>query len=120
MSDFMTCGNASITLEQALSAIMTKTSTGDISVRTMLVEACATDAIDCSNNAVPLDQLLKSAIGIDAGCAKPALRLGITVEALATHLGLAFASNAAAKAALGGGGFTYYDTTLNAWGITLP
>lgn len=118
MSDFLDCGNANITLEQALSAIMTKTSTGDIAVRTMIVEACATDAIDCSNNAIPLDQLLKSAIGIDAGCSKPALRLGLKREALANAIGaVSYADLTAANTALAAG-VIFFNVALAKLDIT--
>lgn len=96
MADFISCDNANLTIEQLAGALLTKTSTGDIAVRVMLVEACADDAIDCSNNAVPLDQLLKASIGIGE-CSKPALRLGLKKTALLTALGIpTYANNAAA------------------------
>lgn len=117
--DFLSCENAHLTTEQVMSALVTKTSEGDWGIRTMLVEACSENAVDCSNNAIPFDTQFKKCIGISAECSLPALRLGISKEALATHLGLAYANNAAAKTALGAAGFQFYNTTTNAWAITV-
>lgn len=117
MADYIDCTKKDLTPEQLMAALLTKDADGNVAIRTMLVDACAEDAIDCSKAALPLKANLSKAIGVN-DCGKPALRLGITVEALTTHLGLAFVDNGTAKTALGSAGFTYYDTTLNAWAIT--
>ena len=118
MADFLNCTNKDLTPEQLIGALLTKNEDGEIAIRTMLVAACEENAIDCTTNSLPIKTLLGKAIGVN-DCSKPALRLGVTVEALATHLGLAFVDNGTAKTALGSAGFTYYDTTLNAWAITV-
>lgn len=74
--DFYDCDNNIITLDQVLSALLTKTATGEWALRTMDVTACADDAVDCDNNAVPNVNLLKKIIGINA-CGKPAIRLAV-------------------------------------------
>lgn len=117
MADLITCGNNNITLEQAIGACMTKTSGGDVAIRAMFVDACATDAIDCSNNALPLDQLLKSSIGI-ASCGKPALRLGVKPADLAAAFGaVAYADLTAANTALAAG-IIFFNTALGKLDIT--
>ncbi len=117
MADYLDCTKKDLTMEQLMSSLLTKNADGEVAVRIMFTDACAENAIDCNKGGLPLNSNLSKAIGVN-DCGKAALRLGVTVEALATHLGLAFASNAEAKTSLGNAGFTYYDTTLNAWAIT--
>ena len=78
MPEFITCNNNTLTIEELLSALVTKTSEGDWALRTMEVTACAEDAIDC--NALPEERtpfgILKKVIGINE-CGKPAIRLAI-------------------------------------------
>lgn len=76
MSDLINCTNNILTPEQLFAALLTKTDSGDFALRTMQVEACAEDAIDCNNNAVPLFDQFKKVIGINE-CGKPAIRLAI-------------------------------------------
>jgi hypothetical protein len=80
MSDFITCTNKDITPEQLVNALLTKTATGDWALRTMQVEACATDAIDCDNkHPLTLFDVLKRVVGINE-CGKPAIRLAIGTD----------------------------------------
>lgn len=117
MADLINCNNNSITLEQALGACLTKTTGGDVAVRTMFVNACATDAIDCNNGALPLDQLLKSSIGISS-CGKPAIRFGVKPADLAAAFGaVAYADLTAANTALAAG-VIFYNTALAKLDIT--
>lgn len=78
MPDFFDCNNKNLTVEQLLSALVTKTPTGEWALRTMEVEACELDAIDCSNKTLEPFEILKKVIGIN-DCGKPAIRLGIVV-----------------------------------------
>lgn len=117
MSNLIDCNNNNITFEQALGACMTKTTGGEIAVRTMFVDACALDAIGCNNNALPLEQLLKSSIGI-ASCGKPALRLGVKPSDLAAAFGaVAYANLTAANTALAAG-VIFFNTALGKLDIT--
>ena len=117
MADLINCDNNSITFEQAFSACLTKTTGGDVAVRAMFVDACATDAIDCSKSVLPLDQLLKSSIGI-ASCGKPALRLGVKPADLAAAFGaVAYADLTAANTALAAG-VIFFNTALGKLDIT--
>lgn len=77
MADFIDCDINNLTAEQILSALLTKTVAGDWAIRTMQVEACALDAIDCRNNSLPTFEILKKVIGINS-CGKPAIRLAIS------------------------------------------
>lgn len=76
--DFLDCNNKNLTPEQLLSALVTKTATGEWALRTMQVEACELDAIDCSNKTLDSFDILKKVIGIN-DCGKPAIRLGIVI-----------------------------------------
>lgn len=117
MADFFDCNNNSITFEQAFGACLTKTTGGDVAVRAMFVDACATDAIDCNNGALPLDQLLKKSIGI-ASCGKPALRLGVKPADLAAAFGaVSYANLTAANTALAAG-VIFFNTALGKLDIT--
>lgn len=96
---------------------MTETTAGDVAVRTMFVDACANDAIDCNNNTLTKDQLLKSAIGITS-CGKPALRLGVKPADLAAAFGaVAYANLTAANTALAAG-VIFFNTELGKLDIT--
>lgn len=77
MSDFFDCNNKNLTPEQLLSALVTKTTDGEWALRTMQVEACAEDALDCTNirNMSSFD-ILRKCIGISE-CGKPAIRLAL-------------------------------------------
>lgn len=76
MADFVACDNNNLTLEQLIAALVTKTTDGEWAIRTMQVEACELDAINCNNNALPPFEILKKCIGIN-DCGKPALRLAL-------------------------------------------
>ncbi len=81
MPDFFDCNNKTITPDELLSALLTKTAAGDWALRTMEVTACADDAITCDT---PKDmtsfEKLKMVIGINE-CGKPAIRLAIGTPA---------------------------------------
>lgn len=77
MADFITCDINTLTPEQILSALVTKTIAGDWAIRTMYVEACELDAINCDNSSLPTFEILKKVIGIN-DCGKPAIRLAIS------------------------------------------
>ena len=79
MSDFIDCNNKTLTPEQLLAALVTKTADGDWALRTMEVTACAEDAIDCNTNKLPAFEVFKKLIGINE-CGKPAIRLAIGTE----------------------------------------
>lgn len=117
MVELIDCDNNHITFEQALGACMTKTTGGNFAVRTMFVDACALDAIGCNNNAIPLEQLLKSSIGI-ASCGKPALRLGVKPADLAAAFGAtAYTNLTTANTALAAG-VIFFNTALGKLDIT--
>lgn len=80
MPDFIGCDNNNITVEQLIAALVTKTADGEWAIRTMQVEACENDAIDCSNGVLPPFEVLKKCIGIN-DCGKPALRLALPTVA---------------------------------------
>lgn len=88
MSNFITCNNNTLTPEQILAALLTKDADGNVAIRTMLADACSENAIDCTKNALPLNANLLKAIGISRYCGKPALRLGISPQAVALFLGV--------------------------------
>ena len=76
MPDFISCDNNNMTAEQLIAALITKTADGEWAIRTMQVEACELDAIDCNAKALPPFEALKKCIGIN-DCGKPALRLAL-------------------------------------------
>ena len=76
MADLFDCDNKVMTPEQLLAALITKTTDGAWAIRTMQVEACELDAIDCNNNSLPPFEVIKKCIGIN-DCGKPALRLAL-------------------------------------------
>lgn len=95
MTDFLRCDLSHLTMEDLLPALLTKTANGEWAFRTMIVDGCADDAINCSNNAIDFDSAFKNCIGIDPGCGKPAIRLASN-----TFAGIrTFANDAAAAAA---------------------
>jgi hypothetical protein len=111
MSEFLSCANKDLTPEQLIGALLTKNEDGEIAIRTMLVDACEENAIDCTTNALPIKTLLAKAIGVN-DCSKPALRLGVTPSALAAHLGVPTYDNlTAANVALTAGAI-FYNTAL--------
>jgi len=117
MADFTSCANSQLTFEQLLSALITKTAGGDKALRVMLVDACTLDAVDCSNNSIDADSLLKASIGI-ASCGKPAIRLGIKPVDLASAFGAAsYADLTAANTALSAG-VIFYNIALAKLDIT--
>ena len=119
MTAFINCTNANLTIEQVFSALLTKTTGGDWALRTMIVEACATDAIDCENNMVTIEQSVKNCIGIDPSCSKPAIRLGLKKTAFVSALGIpSYVDVATAEAALPAGR-VYYDQTSGLIKVTI-
>lgn len=117
MANYVTCVNKDMTLEQLASALLTKTEDGEIAIRTMIVDACDENAIDCTTNSIPLTVNIARAIGINS-CGKPALRLGMTPESLANALNLvSYADETAANTALAAG-LLYYNQALSAIMIT--
>lgn len=117
MVDYIDCTKKDLTLEQLMAALLTKDDDGSVAIRTMIVDACSEDAIDCSKAALPLKSNLAKAIGIN-GCGKPALRLGITPSDLAAAFGaVAYADLTAANTALAAG-VIFYNTALAKLDIT--
>lgn len=74
--DFLNCGNKDLTPEQLVAALLTKDADGNFALRTMEVDACAEDAINCANGSLPIKANLAKTIGITA-CGKPALRIAV-------------------------------------------
>ncbi len=75
MADFITCTNNNLTDEQLFAALMTKDASGNWAFRVTFVDACTTDAIDCTNNMLTMAQISRKVIGVDPVCGKPAIRL---------------------------------------------
>lgn len=82
MADFINCNNNNITPEQLLNALLTKTSDGDWALRTMQVEACSIEAVECDTPILTPFEALKKVVGINE-CGKPAIRLAIDQSAMA-------------------------------------
>lgn len=78
MSDFITCDTNSLSDEQLMAALITKNTDGEWALRTMFVDACEDDAIDCNSGVVTLKDITRKVIGIDPICGKPAIRLANT------------------------------------------
>lgn len=74
MSDFITCENNQITDEQLVAALLTQDTSGNWALRTMIVDACAEDALDCNTKDMTLSQMLRKCVGVN-DCGKPAIRL---------------------------------------------
>lgn len=110
MSDYISCDNNSLTDEQLLAAVLTKTEGGEIAIRTMFVDACSEDAIDCNNNAeVTLEKISRQVIGIDPNCGKPAVRLANSRMAAIQNLTEYTNDSAASSGGVPVGGL-YYKT----------
>lgn len=117
MSNFLSCATKDLTADQLLAMLLTKNAAGEVAIRTMLTDACATNAIDCATSGIPVGASIANAIGI-ASCGKPALRLGIKPADLALAFGaLAYADLTAANAALSAG-VIFYNTALGKLDIT--
>jgi len=117
MTAFVNCINKDLTPEQLMGALLTKTSTGEVAIRTMIVDACAEEAIDCVTNSLPIKTNLAKAIGVNS-CGKPAVRLGIKPADLAAAFGaVAYANLAAANTALATG-VIFYNTATSKLDIT--
>lgn len=117
MAEFINCTNKDLTPEQLMGALLTKTATGEVAIRTMIVNACALDAIDCVTNSVPIKTNLGKLIGVNS-CGKPAVRLGIKPADLAAAFGaVAYADLTAANTALAAG-IIFYNTALAKLDIT--
>lgn len=99
MSDFITCDNNQLTDDQLFAALVTKDSSGNFALRTMVVDACEEDAIDCSNNTLPIGVIKRKLIGIN-DCGKPALRIASPVPSFAND-------SAAASGGIPVGGLYY-------------
>jgi len=111
MSEFITCATKDLTADQLMSMLLTKNAAGEVAIRTMLTDACSTNAIDCATSGIPVGSNLAKAIGIGS-CGKPSLRLGITPSDLASHLGVpTYANLTAANTALAAGAI-FYNTAL--------
>lgn len=106
MADFTTCDISHLPLEKLIPALLTKTENGEWAIRTMTVDACAENAIDCNLSALPLDVAIKKCIGIDPICGKPALRLA-SAYAVGTYANDAAAAAATPAVPVGG---IYYKT----------
>lgn len=118
MADLINCVTKDLTMEQLISMLVTKTTGGEFALRTMVVEACALDAIDCVNHGAYTPEIIfQKLIGVSA-CGKPALRLGATPEAMANALGIpSYADLTAANTALAAGEI-YYDIAIGKPRIT--
>lgn len=111
MSDFTTCDNNQLTDEQLFAALATKDSNGNWALRTTFVDACATDAIDCTNASLTKAQITRKVIGVDPVCGKPAIRLasamGYALQSVGTYANDAAAAAASPAVPVGG---IYYKT----------
>lgn len=111
MSDFITCDNNSLSDEQLMAALLTKNSDGEWAFRTMFVDACEDDAIDCNSGPVTLQEISRKVIGIDPICGKPAIRLANTraaeIQNLREYANDAAAASASPSIPVGG---LYYKT----------
>lgn len=117
MADYLDCIKKDLTPEQLMAALLTKDEDGAVAIRTMLVNACSEDAIDCNKGGLPLKANLAKAIGVN-GCGKPALRLGIKPAELAAAFGaVSYANLTAANTALAAG-VIFYNTALEKLDIT--
>lgn len=117
MTDFVTCANKDLTPEQLIGALLTKTSTKEVAIRTMIVNACADDAIDCTTNSLPIKVNLAKAIGVNS-CGKPAVRLGIKPSDLAAALGVTTYATLVAANAAEVAGVIFYNTATAKLDIT--
>lgn len=116
MTNFVSCLNKDLTPEQLIGALLTKTSGGELALRTMIVDACALDAISCGNS-IPMEANLGKTIGVNS-CGKPAIRLGIKPADLAAAFGaVEYADLTAANAALAAG-VIFYNAALAKLDIT--
>ena len=109
MADFIACDNNQLTDEQLLAALMTKDASGNWAFRVTFVDACALDAIDCSNNMVTTAQISRKVIGTDPVCGKPAIRLANTNMAAIQNV-VTYANDAAAASGGIPVGGLYYKT----------
>lgn len=110
MSDFINCDNNGLTDEQIMAALITKDDDGNFAFRTMFVDACSEDAIDCSNNSLPISQLSRKTIGLDPDCGKPAIRLANKKAAYLNGI-QEFADDTAAGVGGLSAGDIYWNTT---------
>lgn len=104
----LNCNTAHLSFEELISALITKTATGEWALRTTFVDACANEAVDCSNHVLSVDSMLKKLIGVDPNCGKIAIRLA--------NPGLTYLPFVNDAAAITGGilvGQSYYNTTTN-------
>lgn len=117
MSNFITCNNNTLTPEQILAALLTKDADGNVAIRTMLANACSENAIDCTKNALPLNANLLKAVGISR-CGKPALRLGISPQAVALFLGVVSYPNLTTANVSESAGVIFFNVALAKLDIT--
>lgn len=117
MAEFISCATKDLTADQLLAMLLTKNAAGEVAIRSMITDACATNAIDCATSGIPVGSNLAKAVGISS-CGKPALRLGIKPADLALAFGaVAYADLTAANTALAAG-VIFFNTALGKLDIT--
>ena len=75
MSNFTSCSNNELTVEQLIQALITKNSAGELAIRTVFVDGSSLDGVSCDNNQLTVEQLFKSIVGLQG--TKAAIRLAL-------------------------------------------